>query len=122
VSVTATRKGEMVAPLEGVSVLDLSTNIAGPLCGRMLGDFGAEVIKVERPGTGDESRSHGEGSGISPYFASLNRNKRSITLDLKGEESGRVLDALLARSDVLVSNLRPGALSRLGFDDDFLQE
>lgn len=109
-------------PLEGISVVDLSRNIAGPLCTMMLGDLGAEVVKVERPGTGDEARNHAETDGTSPYFASLNRNKRSVCLDLKSEEGGRALKTLLARSDVLVENLRPGALDRLGFDDHHLKK
>lgn len=108
-------------PLEGVSVVDLSRNIAGPLCAMILADLGAEVVKVERPEGGDEARNHAEADGTSPYFASLNRNKRSVCLDLKSEEGSSALEALLAHSDVLVENLRPGALDRLGFDDERLK-
>ncbi len=108
-------------PLEGVSVVDLSRNIAGPLCTMMLGDLGADVVKVERPDGGDEARNHAETNGTSPYFASLNRNKRSVCLDLKSKDGQRALAALLARSDILVENLRPGAFERLGFDDDRLR-
>ncbi len=86
----------------------------------ILADLGAEVVKVERPGSGDEARNHAETDGTSPYFASLNRNKRSVCLDLKSEEGIRTLETLLTRSDVLVENLRPGAFDRLGFDDDRL--
>jgi formyl-CoA transferase len=110
----------MPLPLEGLRVIDLSRNIAGPLCTMLLGDLGAEAIKVERPGSGDESRGHADGAGISPYFAALNRNKRSICLDLKAQDDQRVLEALLATSDAMVDNLRPGALDRLGFDDERL--
>jgi formyl-CoA transferase len=108
----------MRLPLEGLRVIDLSRNIAGPMCTMLLGDLGAEVIKVERPGSGDESRGHADGAGISPYFAALNRNKRSICLDLKAQDDQRVLEALLTTSDAMVDNLRPGALDRLGFDDE----
>lgn len=108
-------------PLEGISVVDLSRNIAGPLCAMLLGDLGADVIKIERPDGGDEARNHAESGGVSPYFGSLNRNKRSLQIDLKTDRGAEVLDALLARSDVLVDNLRPGALERLGFGDDRLR-
>lgn len=107
----------MTLPLADIRAIDLSRNIAGPLCTMLLGDLGADVIKVERPGSGDESRNHAAGKGVSPYFAALNRNKRSLTLDLKSSEGIDDLHALLASSDVLVDNFRPGALARLGLDD-----
>jgi formyl-CoA transferase len=109
-------------PLAGIRVVDLSRNIAGPLCTMVLGDLGADVIKVERPDGGDESRNHATESGVSPYFSALNRNKRSICLDLKAPEGTRALAGLLARSDVLVDNFRPGALARLGFGDERLRQ
>lgn len=112
----------MSLPLAGVRVIDLSRNIAGPLCTMVLGDLGADVIKVERPDGGDESRNHATESGVSPYFSALNRNKRSICLDLKAPEDTRALAGLLTRSDVLVDNFRPGALARLGFGDERLRE
>lgn len=109
-------------PLAGVRVVDLSRNIAGPLCTMLLGDLGADVIKVERPDGGDESRNHATGPGISPYFSALNRNKRSICLDLKAPAGTRALAGLLAGSDVLVDNFRPGSLARLGFGDERLRQ
>ncbi len=108
-------------PLEGIGVVDLSQNIAGPLCTMLLGDLGADVVKIERPEGGDEARSHAAGRGTSPYFASLNRSKRSVCLDLKAPEGNAALAALLRRSHIFVNNLRPGALARLRFDDDRLR-
>ncbi len=110
----------MSLPLAGIRVVDLSRNIAGPLCTMLLGDLGADVVKVERPDGGDESRNHATEAGVSPYFAALNRNKRSVCLDLRSDEGASALAGLLARSDVLVDNFRPGALARLGFGDDRL--
>ena len=110
----------MSLPLAGIRVIDLSRNIAGPLCTMLLGDLGADVIKVERPEGGDESRNHATKEGVSPYFAALNRNKRSICLDLASTEGAESLAALMARSDVVVDNFRPGALDRLGFGDERL--
>ncbi len=103
--------------LEGVAVLDLTRVLAGPYCSMMLGDMGADIIKVEPPGIGDESRHFGPPfiNGESTYFLSLNRNKRGITLNLKSEEGCEVLRRLIARSDVLLENFRPGVLNRLGF-------
>lgn len=103
--------------LEGVTVLDLSRVLAGPFCSMMLGDMGAEVIKVEPPGYGDESRHFGPPflNGESSYFLSLNRNKRGMTLNLKTPEGCEALRRLIARSDVLLENFRPGVLDRLGF-------
>jgi formyl-CoA transferase len=103
--------------LEGIVVLDLSRVLAGPFCSMMLGDMGADIIKVEPPGVGDESRHFGPPflNGESSYFLSLNRNKRGITLNLKSEAGCEVLRRLIARSDVLLENFRPGVLDRLGF-------
>ena len=103
--------------LEGVAVLDLTRVLAGPYCSMMLGDMGADIIKVEPPGIGDESRHFGPPfiNGESTYFLSLNRNKRGITLNLKSEEGCEVVRRLIARSDVLLENFRPGVLDRLGF-------
>lgn len=109
-------------PLERFRVVDLSRNIAGPMCAMILGDLGADVIKVERPGAGDEARRHGDEDRTSPYFAALNRNKRSICIDLKTNEGTKLLGALLARSDVLIENLRPGAMERLGFGDERIRD
>jgi formyl-CoA transferase/CoA:oxalate CoA-transferase len=108
----------MTGPLEGIRVLDLSRALAGPYCTMMLGDMGAEVIKVEMPGTGDDSRSWGPPfvKGESAYFMSVNRNKKSLTLNMKSEKSKEIIVKLIERSDVLVENFRPGAMQRLGLD------
>ena len=103
--------------LAGLRVLDLSRALAGPFCTQMLGDMGADVLKVEQPGTGDNSRAWGppfEG-GESSYYLSVNRNKRSITLDLRHPEGKEVLRALVARSDIVIENFVPGVMERLGF-------
>jgi crotonobetainyl-CoA:carnitine CoA-transferase CaiB-like acyl-CoA transferase len=115
-------------PLAGVVVVDLSRALAGPHATMMLGDMGARVIKVESPGTGDESRQWGppfvgpEDDPVSTYFLSANRNKESIQLDLKSDAGRRDLERLLERADVLVENFRPGVLERLGFGLDRLTE
>jgi CoA:oxalate CoA-transferase len=103
-------------PLSGVKVLDLTRVLSGPFCTALLGDMGADVIKVEAP-EGDSVRGQGAGrDGLSWYFAQFNRNKRSIRLDLRKAEAKAVLARLIAQSDVLVENFRPGVLDRLGFD------
>jgi len=108
-------------PLSGLLVVDLSRALAGPHATMVLGDMGAEVIKVEPPGTGDDTRSWGPpfvGPADEPqstYFLSANRNKRSIQLNLKDGDDRQVLRKLLERADVLVENYRPGVLDRLGF-------
>jgi len=103
--------------LEGIRVLELGRVLAAPFCGQMLGDLGAEVVKVEVPGSGDESRAYGPPfvEGESFYFFSLNRNKESITLDLKDERAKDVLRRLIERSDVFLHNSLPGPMERLGF-------
>jgi crotonobetainyl-CoA:carnitine CoA-transferase CaiB-like acyl-CoA transferase len=112
--------------LSDVTVLDLTRALAGPHAAMMLGDLGARVIKVESPGTGDDARSWGppfigEGeSRESTYFMSCNRNKESVTADLKSDEGKELLRRLVARSDVLMENFRPGVLDRLGFSVDEL--
>ncbi len=108
-------------PLSGVKVLDLTRVLSGPFCTAMLGDMGADVIKVEAP-EGDSVRGQGAGrDGLSWYFAQFNRNKRSIRLDLRKPQAKAVLARLIAQSDVLVENFRPGVLARMGFDDDRLK-
>ncbi len=104
------------APLAGVRVLDLTRVVSGPFCTMQLGDLGADVVKVEEPGQGDESRSYGPPfqGGESAYFLSVNRNKRGIALDLKSADGLATALALAARADVVVENFRPGALDRLG--------
>ena len=110
-------------PLAGTVVVDLTRALAGPHAGMMLGDLGARVIKVETPGTGDDTRGWGPpfvtpdgGDRESTYFLSCNRNKESIALDLKSEDGREVLARLVERADVLLENFRPGVLDRLGFD------
>ncbi|MCA0375193.1 MAG: CoA transferase [Gemmatimonadetes bacterium] len=105
--------------LEGIRVLDLSRVLAGPLCTMMLGDLGATVIKVERPGTGDDTRGWGppfREDGQSAYFLSVNRNKHSIALDFGLEADLALIHTLLAGADVVVENFLPGALARYGLD------
>ncbi len=106
----------MKKALDGIKVIDLSRALAGPYCTMMLADMGAEVIKVEMPGTGDDSRGWGPPfvEGESAYFMSINRNKKSITLDMKGDKAIEIIMKLIKQSDVLVENFRPGAMERLG--------
>jgi CoA:oxalate CoA-transferase len=104
-------------PLTGLRVLDLTRVLSGPFCTALLGDMGAEIIKVEAP-EGDSVRGQGAiKDGLSWYFAQFNRNKRSLRLDLGKPEGKAILARLIERSDVLVENFRPGVLARLGFDD-----
>ena len=105
----------MARALEGIKVLDLSRALAGPYCTMMLADMGAEVIKLEMPGRGDDSRSWGPPfvKGESAYFMSVNRNKKSLTLNMKSERSTEIVHKLIKQSDVLVENFRPGAMERL---------
>jgi crotonobetainyl-CoA:carnitine CoA-transferase CaiB-like acyl-CoA transferase len=104
-------------PLEGLRVVDLTRVLSGPYCTMQLGDMGAEVIKVEQPGKGDDTRAFAppyQGDQAA-YFLSVNRNKKSITLDMKSEAGKAVLWRLIDKSDILVENFRPGAMDRLGF-------
>ncbi|MBI3127248.1 MAG: CoA transferase [Candidatus Tectomicrobia bacterium] len=107
----------MPAPLVGIRVLDLTRILAGPYCTMMLGDMGAEIIKVENPDGGDDTRAWGPPflNGVSTYFISINRNKKSVTLDLKKERGKALLAGLIRASDVVVENFRPGTLDKLGF-------
>jgi CoA:oxalate CoA-transferase len=103
-------------PLSGLVVVDLTRVLAGPYCTMVLADLGARVIKVETPGTGDDSRHIGPFiEGKSAYFMSLNRGKESIALDLKADADRAVFEALLGRADVLVENYRPGVMDKLGY-------
>jgi crotonobetainyl-CoA:carnitine CoA-transferase CaiB-like acyl-CoA transferase len=107
----------MAKALAGVRVLDLTRMLAGPFCTALLADVGAEVIKVERPGSGDDARQFPpRKGGESGYFMLLNRGKKSVTLDLKAEEGVDVLKRLAARADVVVENFRPGLAKELGVD------
>lgn len=107
----------MILPLDGIRVLDLSRALAGPFCSQMLGDMGADILKVEQPGVGDNARGWGppfEG-GESSYFLSVNRNKRSLALNLRDSRGAEVMRRLIPRSDVVLENFVPGTLERLGF-------
>ena len=108
--------------LSGVQVLDLTRVLSGPFCTALLGDLGAEVLKVEAP-EGDSVRGQGAiRDGLSSYFAQFNRNKRSLRLDLRKPEGREILTRLIRRSDVLVENFRPGVLARMGFPNARLLE
>jgi CoA:oxalate CoA-transferase len=109
--------------MTGLRIIDLTRVISGPFCTMLLADLGADVIKVEPPGDGDPLRTQGSGrDGLSWYFASFNRNKRSVVIDLKADHGKRALEELLATADAVVDNFRPGVMARLGFDDARLQE
>ena len=102
-------------PLKGIRVLDLTRVLAGPYCAMLLGDMGAEVIKVEEPGKGDDTRGWPPfAGGESTYFMSVNRNKKSITLNLKAPEGRELLEKLAKKSDVLLENFRTGTMEKLG--------
>jgi crotonobetainyl-CoA:carnitine CoA-transferase CaiB-like acyl-CoA transferase len=105
-------------PLEGTIVVDLTQNVAGPFCTQVLGDMGAEVIKIERPGRGDDARAWAPPywGRESAVFMAFNRNKKSLALDLKSEGGLEILRRLVARADVFVQSLRPGAIDELGLD------
>src|ERR1700710_2090436 len=118
----------MPGPLDDVLVVDLSRALAGPHAAMMLGDLGARVIKVESPGSGDDTRGWGppfvqpeRGDRESTYFLSTNKNKESIALDLKADADKAVLTELLRRADVLMENFPPRTLARLGFGTDVLE-
>ncbi len=111
----------MSSPLAGLRVLEMTEALAGPYCAMMLGDLGADVIKIERPGVGDQSRGWGPPfvSGESAYFLSVNRNKRSIEIDIKDSDDAAVLQRLLADADVFITNVpRMKSLERAGIDPD----
>lgn len=118
----------MTGPLDGLLVVDLTRALAGPHAGMILGDLGARVIKVEAPGSGDDTRGwgppfvEGTSSTESSYFLSCNRNKESIVLDLKADADRAVLESMIARADVLLENFRPGTLERLGYGTARLAE
>lgn len=114
--------GAAPPPLQGVRVLDLSRVLAGPLAAMALGDLGAEVIKVENPNGGDDTRHWGPPfhEGVAGYFLAFNRNKRSITIDLKNPEGAALIRELAARSDILIENYRLGTLDDLGLGAEAL--
>jgi crotonobetainyl-CoA:carnitine CoA-transferase CaiB-like acyl-CoA transferase len=107
-------------PLSGIRVVDLTRILAGPYATMILGDMGADVIKVENPDGGDDTRGWGppwvpQAGGASAYYTAVNRNKRSVALDLKSDAGREVLWVLIERADVVASNFRPGVIERLGF-------
>jgi crotonobetainyl-CoA:carnitine CoA-transferase CaiB-like acyl-CoA transferase len=113
----------MKAPLEGIKVLDVSRVLAGPFCSMLLGDMGADVVKVERVGRGDDSRSVGlKFEGESSYFMVMNRNKRGVTLDFRNPEGLELLKKLACEADVLVENFRAGTMDEMGLGWDVLHE
>ena len=110
-------------PLDGIRVLDLTRVLAGPYCTMFLGDLGAEVVKVEQPGVGDDTRGWGPPftGGESAYFLCVNRNKKSVTIDFKSKEGVALLRRLAERADVLIENFRPGTMERLGLGEKDLR-
>ncbi|QSE92408.1 CoA transferase [Rhodococcus pseudokoreensis] len=125
----STKTMERTGPLQGVVVVDLTRALAGPHAAMMLGDLGADVIKIETPHGGDDTRGWGppfvepaDAPRESTYFLSTNRNKKSITLDLKAEDGRDTLESLVRRADVLMENFRTGVLDRLGFTTERLAE
>src|SRR6202163_250066 len=117
---------EPTGPLKGVSVFDLTRVLAGPTCVQMLADLGADVIKIEKPGSGDDTRGFAPpfmpGTRESAYFVGANRNKRSVTLDIAQPEGAEIARRLIAQSDILVENFKVGALAKYGLGYDALHE
>jgi formyl-CoA transferase len=109
------------AALDGIRVVDLTQFEAGTSCTETLAWLGAEVIKVEPPGKGEQGRYAHAGSGDSPYFMLLNANKRSVTCNLKSEDGKKLLSKLIAEADVFVENFAPGVIERLGFSYDVVR-
>ena len=106
----------MAKPLEGIRVLDLTRVLSGPYCTMLLADMGAEVIKIETPEHGDDSRAYPPfDKNISAYYANLNRNKKSVALNLRDEKAKDVLRELIKKSDVFVENFKPGTIAKMGF-------
>lgn len=119
-----THEQETEQALSGIRVLDLSRILAGPYCTMVLGDLGAEIIKVERPGTGDDTRTWGPpfSGGESAYYLCCNRNKKSITIDLKNARGAELIKELAKTSDVLLENFTPGLMKKFGLDYETLKE
>jgi len=116
-------QSQTTRPLDHITVVALEHAIAAPLCTRHLADMGARVIKVERPVVGDFARAYDERArGLASHFVWVNRSKESLCLDLKDTHDLQVLDRLIARADVLVQNLAPGATARMGIDTNTLRK
>ena len=115
-------------PLEGIRVVDVTHIVAGPFCSMILADMGAEVIKIERPGVGERGRGNGpfidgpDGQRVSARYLGLNRNKKSVSLDLRDDRCKAAFEKLIKESDILLDNWGPGALRRLGYSYDVLKE
>ncbi|MGE3783600.1 MAG: CaiB/BaiF CoA transferase family protein, partial [Alphaproteobacteria bacterium] len=108
-------------PLSGITIVDLSRILAGPYCTLLMAELGARVIKVEAPKTGDDARQYGPfKNGKSTYFASINRGKESIVLDLKAPDDRDIFERLLDKADAIVENFRPGTMEKLGYGWDTL--
>ena len=113
----------MARALEGLKVLDLTRVLAGPYATMILGDMGADIIKIEAVKTGDDSRAFGPYvNGESAYFMSINRNKRSITMNLKNPEAVKTFKEMVKKADVVVENYRPGTMEKFGLGYDVLKE
>ena len=110
-------------PLKGLKVIEMGTLIAGPFCGQILGDFGADVVKIEDPGTGDPMRQWGRSlpKGLSPWWPVIGRNKRSVTLNLRTPEGREIAQKLIDQADVLIENFRPGTLEKWGMGYEALK-
>lgn len=122
-NVTETQQETWPGPLAGIRVIDLTRVLAGPFATQSLGDLGAEVLKIEPPGTGDETRHFPPFvGGESHYFLGINRNKKSLVVDLQQEQGKAILRRLVAKSDILVENYRPGVMDRLGLGYEALAE
>ena len=111
-------------PLTSIRVLDLSRIIAGPNCTMQLADLGAEVIKVERPGHGDETRNMRppDANGEAHFYLAYNRNKKSIAIDMQSDAGRDLINQLAAKSDVMIENFRPGVVKRLGIDYEAMKQ
>lgn len=110
-------------PLEGLVVLDMTRVLAGPFAAMMFADMGAEVIKIERPNSGDDTRAYPPfQAGESAYFMSLNRGKKSVTLNLKHERGKEILKSLAKKSDILIENFKPGTMEKLGLGYEDLRK
>lgn len=115
-------KNSMAGPLKGIRIVDLSRVLSGPLCTMILADMGAEVIKVEEPSTGDDTRGFPPFlRGFSAYYANLNRNKKSVTLNLKKPQAVKILLGLIKEADVLVENYKPGTMEKLGLSYEVIR-
>src|SRR5205085_12312449 len=116
--------GENGGPMAGTRVIDLTRILAGPLCAMMLGDMGADVVKVEPPETGDDTRGWGPpfANGESAYFLGINRNKRSITLNMATPDGRDILKKLIATADVVIDNFKLGTLAKWGFGEAWFEE